>query len=119
MTHCSGGPSLIADDWTVRTNVPICPGSRSCPTKPLIIWLRAAGLNACGENIEIQLSRVASVDREKEQKNGGAPTWPGCWPGMAARTLMVVPRGPKAEGGMLGWKEGLVKTTLAWGWGPL
>lgn len=52
----------------------ICPGSRSCPTSPLIIWLRAAGLNA----------------------------WPGCWPGMAARTLMVVPRGPKAEGGMLG-----------------
>lgn len=37
---------------------------------------------------------------------------------MAALTLMVVPRVPKAEGGMLGENEGLVNTTLAWGWGP-
>lgn len=31
---------------------------------------------------------------------------------------MVVPRLPKAEGGMLGEKDGRVNTTLAWG-GPL
>lgn len=34
---------------------------------------------------------------------------------MVALTLIVVPRVPKAEGGMLGEKEGRVKTTLAWG----
>lgn len=53
------------------------------------------------------------LTERKKKMMGGIPTWPGCWPGMAARTLMVVPRGPKAEGGMLGWKEGLVKTTRA------
>lgn len=47
------------------------------------------------------------------------PTCPGCWPGMAALTLMVVPRVPKAGGGMLGPKGGRVNTTLAWGWGPV
>lgn len=81
--------------------------------------VESSGVEGLRKNIKIQMSRLASVDRVKEQKNRGVPTWPGCWPGMAARTFMVVPRGPKAEGGMLGWKEGLVKTTLAWGWGPL
>lgn len=38
---------------------------------------------------------------------------------MVALTLMVVPRLPKAEGGMLGEKEGRVNTTLAWGGPPL
>lgn len=38
---------------------------------------------------------------------------------MAALTLMVVPRVPKAGGGMLGAKGGRVNTTLAWGWGPV
>lgn len=48
-----------------------------------------------------------------------SPTWPGCWPGMAALTLMVVPRVPKAGGGMLVPKGGRVNTTLSWGcWGP-
>lgn len=28
-------------------NLPICPGTKSCPTSPLIIWLRAAGLKGC------------------------------------------------------------------------
>lgn len=46
-------------------------------------------------------------------------TCPGCWPGMAVLTLMVVPLVPKAGGGMLGAKGGRVNTTLAWGpvWG--
>lgn len=34
---------------------------------------------------------------------------------MVALTLIVVPRVPKAEGGMLGVNEGRVNTTLAWG----
>lgn len=47
------------------------------------------------------------------------PTCPGCWPGIAALTLMVVPLVPKAGGGMLGAKGGLVNKTRAWGpaWG--
>lgn len=35
---------------------------------------------------------------------------------MVALTLIVVPRAPTAEGGMLGEKEGRVNTTLAWVW---
>lgn len=38
---------------------------------------------------------------------------------MVALTLMVVPREPKADGGMLGENEGRVNTTLAWGWPPV
>lgn len=63
--------------------------------------VESSGVECLRENITIQMSLVASAERKKK-KSSGIRTWPGCWPGMAARTLMVVPRGPKAEGGMLG-----------------
>lgn len=55
---------------------------------------------------------------QKQEPENLILTCPGCWPGIAALTLMVVPRVPKAGGGMLGAKGGRVNTTLAWGWGP-
>ena len=56
--------------------------------------------------------------KNRNQSENIILTCPGCWPGIAALTLMVVPRVPKAGGGMLGAKGGRVNTTLAWGWGP-
>lgn len=80
----------VEEDEDEVTVGPVCPGSSSWPTRPLIIWFKAAVWNAC----------------------------PCCCPPMAARTLKVVAREPKGGGGMLGAKGGRVNTTLAWGWGP-
>lgn len=62
---------------------PICPGSRSCPTSPLIIWLRAAGLKACGEAVFNQSAqwKLLIVCWVSEQKTSpvlaAGPAW---WP---------------------------------------
>lgn len=66
------------------------------------------------------VSLVSALRRRQEDTDQNTVhTCPGCWPGMAARTLMVVPRVPKVGGGMLAANGGRVKTTLAWGWGPV
>lgn len=62
---------------------------------------------------------LKSASKTETKLENIIPTCPGCWPGMAALTLIVVPRVPKAGGGMLGAKGGRENTTLAWGWGPV
>lgn len=67
------------------------------------------------------LANADHMDTQPQKANKSEniiPTCPGCCPGMAALTLMVVPRVPKAGGAILGAKGGRVNTTLAWGWGP-
>lgn len=61
-TVTSTSDPLTAGNGTDTTHLPICPGSRSCPTKPLIIWLSAAGLNACWKMLKFQIGLVASVN---------------------------------------------------------
>ena len=56
--------------------------------------------------------------KNRNQSENIILTCPGCWPGIAALTLMVVPRVPKAGGGSLGERGGRVNTPLAWGGGP-